>query len=43
MRDHAPAFDRVVACLFDAESEAVYRDVAASLGVALADDAAEGA
>jgi O-acetyl-ADP-ribose deacetylase (regulator of RNase III) len=28
MRDHAPAFDRVVACVFDAEGEAVYRDVA---------------
>ena len=25
MRAHAPAFDRVVACLFDAESEALYR------------------
>ncbi len=36
MRDHAPAFDRVVACLFDAESEAVYRDVAAALGVPVA-------
>jgi len=36
MRDHAPAFDRVIACLFDAESEAVYRDVARALGVPLA-------
>jgi O-acetyl-ADP-ribose deacetylase (regulator of RNase III) len=35
MRDHAPAFDRVVACLFDAGSEAAYRDAAAALGVAL--------
>jgi O-acetyl-ADP-ribose deacetylase (regulator of RNase III) len=35
MRDHAPAFDRVVACLFDAESEATYREVAAALGVAV--------
>jgi O-acetyl-ADP-ribose deacetylase (regulator of RNase III) len=25
MRDHAPAFDRVVACLFDDESLALYR------------------
>ena len=33
MREHAPAFDRVVACLYDAESEAVYREVASELGV----------
>ncbi len=41
MRDHAPTFDRVAACLFDAASEAVYREVAAALGVTVdaADDA----
>ena len=33
MREHAPAFGRVVACLFDAESEAVYLEVAAAMGV----------
>ena len=36
MRDHAPAFDRVVACLYDAESEAVYREAARELGVPVA-------
>lgn len=35
MREHAPAFDRVLACLYDAAAEAVYRDVARALGVAL--------
>lgn len=35
LRDHAPAFDRVVACLYDAAAEAVYRDVARALGVAV--------
>jgi O-acetyl-ADP-ribose deacetylase (regulator of RNase III) len=37
MRDQAPAFDRVVACVFDAATESVYREVAAELGIALAD------
>ena len=27
MRAHAPTFDRIVACLFDAESEAIYREL----------------
>jgi O-acetyl-ADP-ribose deacetylase (regulator of RNase III) len=36
MREHAPAFDRVVACVFDPETEAVYRDVARERGVAVA-------
>lgn len=35
MREHAPAFDRVVACVYGAEAEAVYREVAAGLGVPL--------
>lgn len=35
MRDHAPAFEQVVACVFDADAEAVYRDVARALGVPL--------
>lgn len=42
MRDHAPAFGRVVACLYDAEAEAVYRDVARALGVAVGEDAPNG-
>jgi O-acetyl-ADP-ribose deacetylase (regulator of RNase III) len=36
MRDHAPAFDRVIACVFDAETEAVYHEAARGLGVAVA-------
>ena len=40
MRDHAPHFDRVAACVFDGESEAVYREVAAALGVVLGGDRA---
>jgi hypothetical protein len=35
MRDHAPAFERVVACLYDEANEAAYRDAAAALGVVL--------
>jgi O-acetyl-ADP-ribose deacetylase (regulator of RNase III) len=35
MRDHAPAFARVVACVYGAEDEAVYRAAAAALGVPL--------
>jgi O-acetyl-ADP-ribose deacetylase (regulator of RNase III) len=38
MRAHAPGFDRVVACVFDAEAESVYRAAAAALGVALDGD-----
>ena len=34
MRAHEGAFDRVVACLYDAESRRVYEDVAAALGIA---------
>ncbi len=42
MRDHAPAFERVIACLYDEENEAAYRDAAGSLGVVL-DAAPDGA
>ena len=35
MREHEAAFDRVVACLFDAESRRVYEEVAAATGVAV--------
>jgi O-acetyl-ADP-ribose deacetylase (regulator of RNase III) len=40
MRDHAPAFDRVVACVFDDATGAAYRDAAAALGVALVEEGA---
>ena len=35
MREHEGEFDRVVACLFDAESLRTYDEVAAALGVAV--------
>lgn len=40
MRDHAAAFDRVVACLYDDEAAAIYHAVAARLGVRVAEEGA---
>lgn len=33
MREHEGAFERVIACLFDAESRRVYQEVAAASGI----------